>query len=174
MFRTKDKRQHSRAGTPGNSWWECDVCFLKSRPYFRPKKGNFPHPFSDQTFKIHTRFQTCALGRNYVIITHIRGQTNKFFKLISNSHIFLFLSHSFEMETIKFSYIPVVPSKRIPDSRLKWAKCIPIFRLKRRKNPTRWGGTYLYGTPRSRGNSRYSHCFCLLEVQTKFIHQSNQ
>ena len=39
----------------------------------------------------------------------------------------------------------VVPSKTIPDSRPKWAKCIPDFRPKRRKNPTRWGGTYLHG-----------------------------
>ena len=30
------------------------------------------------------------------------------------------------------------------NSRPKWAKCIPIFRPKRHKNPTRWGGTYLY------------------------------
>ena len=43
------------------------------------------------------------------------------------------------------SYGPVVPSKTIPDSRPKWAKCIPVFRPKRLKNPTRWGGTYLYG-----------------------------
>ena len=135
------------------------------------KKCNFPHPFSDQTSKIHTRFQTWALGRNYVIITYIRAQTNKFFKFISNSHIFLFLSYSFGMEAINFSYIPVVPSKTIPDSRLKWVECIPVFRPKRPKNPTRWGGTYLYGIPRNRRNSRYSHCFCLLGVQTKFIQQ---
>ena len=42
------------------------------------------------------------------------------------------------------SYTPVVPSKTIPDSRPKWAKCILVFRPKRRKNPTRRGGTYLY------------------------------
>ena len=35
--------------------------------------------------------------------------------------------------------------KTQPDSRPKWAKCIPIFRPKQRKNPTRWGGIYLYG-----------------------------
>ena len=33
------------------------------------QKCNFPHPFSDQTSKIHTRFQIWPLGRNYVIIT---------------------------------------------------------------------------------------------------------
>ena len=110
------------------------------------KKCNFPHPFSDQTSKTHTRFQTWAVGRNYVIITYtIERKQKKFFKFISNSHIFLVLSYSFEMETINFSYIPVVPSKIIPNSRLKWAKCRPVFRSKRRKNPTRWGGTYLFG-----------------------------
>ena len=39
----------------------------------------------------------------------------------------------------------VVTSKTIPDSRPKWAKFIPIFRPKWCKNPTRRGGTYLYG-----------------------------
>ena len=38
----------------------------------------------------------------------------------------------------------VVPSKTIPDSRSKWAKCIPVFRPARRKNDTRWGGKYPY------------------------------
>ena len=75
----------------------------------------------------------------------LERKQKKFLKFISNSHIFLFLSYSFEMETINFSYIPVVPSKTIPDSRLKWAKCIPVFRAKQRKNPTRWGGTCLFG-----------------------------
>ena len=32
---------------------------------------------------------------------------------------------------------------RIPDQ--KSAKFIPVFRPKRRKNPTLWGSTYLYG-----------------------------
>ena len=41
---------------------------LNPDPYFRPK-CNFPHPFSDQTSEIHTRFQTWPLSRNYVIIT---------------------------------------------------------------------------------------------------------
>ena len=103
------------------------------------------------------------------LLTLERKQTNssKSFRI----RIFLFLSYSFGMEAINFSYIPVVPSKTIPDSRLKWAKCIAVFRPKRLKNTTRWGGTYLYGIPRNRRNSRYSHCFCLLGVQTKFIQQ---
>ena len=43
--------------------------FSKSWPLFQTKKCNFPQPFSDQTSKIHTRFQTWPLRRNYVIIT---------------------------------------------------------------------------------------------------------
>ena len=58
--------------------------------------------------------------------------------------IFLFLSYSFGIETINTFIHSVVPSKTIPDSRPNWAKFIPVFRPKRRKNPTRWGGTYLY------------------------------
>ena len=57
--------------------------------------------------------------------------------------IFLFLSHSFG--TINTFIHSVVHSKTIPDSRPKWAKSRPVFRPKRPKNPTRWGGTYLYG-----------------------------
>ena len=41
-----------------------------------------------------------------------------------------------------FINTPVVPLK--PSSQ-KWAKCIPVFRPKRLKNPTRWGSTYLHG-----------------------------
>ena len=59
--------------------------------------------------------------------------------------IFLFLSYSFGTETINTFIHSLVPSKTILDSRPKWAKSIPVFRPKRRKNPTWWGGTYVYG-----------------------------
>ena len=135
MFRTKDKMQQSR----GYSWeFLVGVCHLfpQISTLLQTKKCNFSQPFLDQTSKIHARFQTWALGIKYVIFTYIRSQTNKFFKFIWNLHIqFLFLSYSFGMEAINFSYIPVVPSKTIPDSRLKWAKCIPVFRPKRCKTP---------------------------------------
>ena len=78
---------------PGGYPWEflVGVCrlFLQILALFPTKQCNFPHPFSGQTSKIHTRFQTWSLGRNYVIITYIRAQTKKFFKTISNSHISL-------------------------------------------------------------------------------------
>ena len=51
------------------------------------------------------------------LLTLERKQTNS-----SNSfriRIFFFLSYSLGMEAIDFSYILVVPSKTIPDSRLK-------------------------------------------------------
>ena len=42
---------------------------LQIMTLFQTKNCHFPHPFSDQASKIHTRFQTWPLGRNYVIIT---------------------------------------------------------------------------------------------------------
>ena len=56
----------------GYSWeFLVGVCrpVLQILTLFQTKKCHFPHPFSDQTSKIHTRFQTWPLGRNYVIIT---------------------------------------------------------------------------------------------------------
>ena len=80
------------------------------------------------------RFQTWPL-RNYVIITQIRTQIKSFLKMRFK------FTYSFGIET----YTPIVLSKTIPDFRPKWAKSIPVFRPKRGKNPTLWGGTYLYG-----------------------------
>ena len=60
--------------------------------------------------------------------------------------IFLkFISHSYVSLSFLLlwnSYTPVDRSKTIPDPRPKWTKCIPVFRPKRRKNPTPWGGTH--------------------------------
>ena len=50
----------------GYSWeFLAGVCLT----LFQTKKCYFLYLFSDQTSKIHTRFQTLPLGRNYVIIT---------------------------------------------------------------------------------------------------------
>ena len=70
--------------SPGGFSWEflvgvpCAARFSKSWPDFRPK-----------SVIVRTRFQTCPLGGNYIIITQIGAQTNEFFKSISNSHISL-------------------------------------------------------------------------------------
>ena len=74
-------------------------------------------------------------------------QTKKFVKSISNSQISLSFSLIWNWNDKYFYTIRSslkTDSYPIPDQ-LKWAKCIPVFRSKRRKNPTRWGGTYLYG-----------------------------
>ena len=61
-------------GGGGGYFWEFLVAGL-CRPVlqiltlFQTRKCHFPHPLSDQTNKIHTRFQTWPFGRNYVIIT---------------------------------------------------------------------------------------------------------
>ena len=57
-----------------------------------------------------------------------------FLKSVRNLHISLLASYSFGIETIICSYSPVVSSKTISDPRPKWAKSIPFFRPKRRKN----------------------------------------
>ena len=58
---------------PGGYSWEFLVGVrrpvLQILTLFQTKKCYFPHPFSDLASKIHTRFQTWPLGRNYVIIT---------------------------------------------------------------------------------------------------------
>ena len=59
---------------PGGYSWELLVAGL-CRPVlqilslFKTRKCHFSHPLSDQTHKVHTRFQTWPFGRNYVIIT---------------------------------------------------------------------------------------------------------
>ena len=119
-------------GTPGSGGC-CLV--LQILTLFQTKKCHFPSPFSHQTSKIHTRFQTCPLGRNYVIITKIRAQKRK--KLVNpfRIRIFLFLAFSFGIETINTFIHSVVPSKTIPDSRPKRAKCMTRFQTKKAQKP---------------------------------------
>ena len=122
----------------------CAARFFKSWPDFRPNNVIF-----------HTRFQTRSLKSIPVFRPGFRQKfCYQYFwldwkqKYSSNPfrvRIFLFLSHSFGIETINTFLYSEIPSKTIPDSRPKWAKCIPVFRPKRRKNPTWRGGKYLYG-----------------------------
>ena len=91
-------------GHLGGYSWEflVGVCrpVLQILTRFQTKKCNFSHPFSDQTFKIHTRFHTWPLGRNYVIIAQIRTQTKKILQIHFEFAVFLFLFYSFGIETI--------------------------------------------------------------------------
>ena len=104
----------------------CAARFSKSWPYFRPKNV-IPHPFSDQTSKIHTRFQTLPLGKNYVIITQLREQTKNFLKRISNLGIsiqlFLFIWNWNDKYVRTLPYFPRKPYP-IPDHNGKVYTCI--------------------------------------------------
>ena len=88
-------------GTPGNSCWgcaaRCSKCYIMLY-IFQTKKCNFPYPFSDQASRIHTRFQTWPVDRNYIIITLTRAQKKNSspFRI----RMFLFLSYSFGIERI--------------------------------------------------------------------------
>ena len=68
---------------------------------FQSKKCNYPNLFSDQTSEIYTsRFHTWSLGRNYVIIIRL-GCKHKNYSNPFRICLFLFLSYSFGIETIK-------------------------------------------------------------------------
>ena len=108
----------SWAGTPGNSWWGWAAQFFNSWPYFKPKK----------IVIFHALFQSWPLGRNYVIE----------FANISFSFLFINL----ELKRQIRSYTAFFPSKTIPNSKPKWAKCIPVFRPKKCKNHILWVGTF--------------------------------
>ena len=92
---------------PGGYSWKflVGVCcpLLQILTLFQTKKCHFPHPFSDQTSKIHTRFQTWHSGRNYVIITYIRAQTKNSSNALRSDFefaYFYFRSYSFGIQTI--------------------------------------------------------------------------
>ena len=68
LLSSKNPREGRNLG--GYSWefmlGVCRLVFLNPDP-ISDQKVSFPHPFSDLTSKIHTRFQTCPLVGNYVI-----------------------------------------------------------------------------------------------------------
>ena len=109
--------------------------------------------FQTKNVIFYTRFQTRPLKSMPVfrpglyaeiILPLLRLRANKKFLQIhfEFAYFFFFLAH-LELETTNTFIHSVVPSKPILGSRPEWAKCQPVFRPKRRKNPTRWGGTYL-------------------------------
>ena len=105
---------------------------------FLTKKCHFPHPFSDQTSKIHSRFQTWPLGRNYMLSLLRLERKQKIYSNPFRICIFLFLSYSFGIETINTLIRSCsLLKKTIHDSRPKWARGTLGFRPKRRKNQTR-------------------------------------
>ena len=115
-----------------------------------------PDPLSDQNMWFstsvfrpggghETQHYMFTQNRNYVIIAEIKTVTKRFLKILFEFTYYTFFLIHLELKRQTLWYTTVVPSKTIPDSRTKWAKSIPVFRPKRRKNPTFWGGTCLYG-----------------------------
>ena len=71
-------------------------------------------------------------------------------------------------ETLAYTLSKTFPQSRCP-VRPKCSKSIPVFRPKRLKNHTLWGGTYLYtlyrGVPLSPGLKRYCISFSQLQFR---------
>ena len=101
-------------------------------PVFRPALYN-PYSFSDLALTKLSSLFRLEQQQKAVLKIH--------FEL---AYFSFFLSHLVLKQEIR-SYTPVVPLDTIPDSIPKWSKSISVFRPKRRKNHTLWGGTYLYG-----------------------------
>ena len=69
-----------------------------------------------------------------------------FLQSISNSHyIFLFLSYSFGIEAIKKFFHTRSSLENYTRFETKMSKIYTRFQTKTAQEPTRWGGTYLYG-----------------------------
>ena len=69
----------------------------KIQTIFQTKKCNFPHPFSDQTSKIHSRFQTWPEIMLSLLTECKQNNSSNPFRI----RIPFFLSYSFGIETIK-------------------------------------------------------------------------
>ena len=94
------------------------------------------------TKAIHNPFWRNFPARAKQMPSKVSYVSKKKWRHFEFAYFSFFLTH-LELKRMIRSYTSVVPSKTIPDSRPKWAKCIFVFRPKRRKNPTRWGGTYV-------------------------------
>ena len=111
-----------------------------------------PDPTSDQNCHFDTRFQTRPLKSIlffrpclYAEIMSWLLRSEHKQKIYSNTfriRIFLFLSFSFGIDTIN-TFIRSRCS--LENHTRSQRKIFPFFRLKRSRNHSFWGGTYLYG-----------------------------
>ena len=83
-----------------------------------------PGLISDKKSHFPRLFQSWPLGRNYV-------------KEFANSS-FCFLFFNLELKRLIRACTAFFPSKTTPNSKPKLAKCIPVFRPKKRKNHILW------------------------------------
>ena len=130
-------------GTPRNSWWECAARFSEFWPYFRAKNVIFHNRFQTWLFKSIPVFRPDS-AKILSSLLRLERQQTRFLKIHFELAYFSFSLVHLKLKRQTRLYTPVVSSKTIPDSRPKWAKSIPVFRPKRRKNHTLWGGTCLY------------------------------
>ena len=110
--------------------------------------------FQTKNVIFHTRFQTRPLKSipvfrpdlwAEIMLSLLRlERKQKHYSKPFPIRIFFFLSYSFGIEAINRFRHSVVPLKTISDSRPKWTKSMSVFRPKRRRNLTRWGGVCLY------------------------------
>ena len=125
-----------KSRTPGGYSWELLVGVCRPGPQiltlFQTKKCYFSHPFSDLAFK--------KLCRHYLDYS----SNKKYFLKSIRIRIFLFLSYSFGTETINTFVHSRSSLENHTRFQTKMGKIYTLFVPKRRKDPTRWGGTYLY------------------------------
>ena len=126
-------KRNSRGVTPGNSWWGCAARFFKSWPDFSPKN-----------VIIHTCFQTRPLKSIRYIIR--LGRKHKNYSNPFRICIFLFLSYSFGIETIKMFIHSRSSLENHTRFQTKIAKVYTRFQTKmaQKPYPMEGGGTYLY------------------------------
>ena len=103
-------------GGEGYSWkFLVGVCrlVLQIPTWFQTKKCNFPHPFSDYTSKIHTRFRTPGrpglYAESMLSLFWLERKEKKLFKSIPNSHIYFsfFLTY---LELKRYWYVHTLRS----------------------------------------------------------------
>ena len=104
---------------------------------------------SDLASKIHTHFQTWRRSQDATYMFTKTEITPSLLKLERQQKDFLkFILNSQFMGVFLIHLEPIDEYAHTPRSSLEnytWFQSIPVFRPKRCKNPTLWGGTYLYG-----------------------------
>ena len=112
---------------------------------FQTKNVIFQNSFQTKPLKYISDFCLHRQKLRYHVLSLQLRQQKRFPKIhFEFSYCSFFLIHLELKRQIRL-YTPVVPSKAIPISRPQWTKSTPVFRPKRRKRHTQWGGTYLYG-----------------------------
>ena len=110
-------------------WWDSLGFYIPRYAFRIPGTG----------FRIHCQRNLGALS------IHQQDRTKKISQNPFLICVFFFFPLHLELKPVN-TFIQSdlrVPSRTVPDSKPKWAKSIPVFRPKGRKNPFLWGGTYI-------------------------------